>query len=92
MCTYLAFEGAQTTTLMYKYYTFKGAPTPTLMCEYVDFKGTHNSNCNVYVLCFLRSLTTISNVQMKKIFQPTSTTKKLWVKTSSKKFWKDPNK
>ena len=48
-----------------------------------------NSNFNVQVLNFQRGPTTISSVQIKKSFKPTSIPKKLWDNISSKKFWKD---
>jgi len=72
---------------MCKYYAFKGPLEVIVMCKYYAFKGATNSNCNVYVLCFQRGSnsnfivqvlnfqrdpTTISNVQIKKNFKPTS--------------------
>jgi len=51
----------------------KWPPIAMVMCKYVAVKGTTtNSNCNVTVLYFQRDTTTISNVQIKKSFKPTS--------------------
>ena len=77
---------------MCKYYAFKGASSSNCDVKFPALKEAADSNFNVQVLSFQSDPTTISNVQIKKSFKPTSIglPKKLWVKISSKKFWKDP--
>jgi len=50
------------------------------MCKYYAFKEAPNSNCNVHVAYFKRGFTTITNVQIKKSFKPTSIPKNCGLK------------
>jgi len=81
-------KGPQTAIVMCKYYAFKRAPSSNRDVKFPASKEAANSNFNVEVLSFQSDPTTISNVQIKKSFKPTSISlpKKLWVKISSKKF------
>jgi len=44
ICKYLAFNGASTATVNYKYLLSKRLPTAIVMCKYLAFKGAYNSN------------------------------------------------
>jgi len=55
----------------------KGTQTAIVIGKYYAVKGASNNNCNVYVPSFQSDPTTIFNEQIKKIFKPTSTPKKI---------------
>jgi len=92
ICKYLAFRAASNSNCNVQVTYFqrepkqqlqcastmlsKGPPTATVMCKYRPFKATHHH---------LQWTNTES-------FKPLRNLKKLWVKISSKKFWKDPTK
>jgi len=79
MCKYLALKGTTNSNYNVQELCFWKGPKQQLYCV-------------SRLLYFQRGFTTISNVQIKKSFKRTSIPKTLWVKISSKKFWKDPIK
>jgi len=66
---YLSFKGATNSNcnMQVAYYSLKGAQTATLLCKYYTFKGVPH---------FQRCPSTISSVQIKRSFKPTSIPKK----------------